>query len=767
MSANPLTRLGRFWSSKRGWLRIFFDPIVFGPIWLFSLTLFSLLVDTNDVPLGANGQQIMGVIEGSYGVELRRLGAAILATAIASGALLGLGAYLVLSLRAWARPKAIKRLAHGALLVISLHAFAVARAMIEGPQLYASVFYGRGGWPRLVNVLLTDTLRKPGLYTILVVGLYLFVFGIRRTGNPTFRELGDKARELPKTLSERPAAQRSWAMAGRALFVAVIGGVVLVMRGSSPDETVRHADAQEAPTKQGPKKSETPNEAKTDASGEEQPNIVLLAVDSLRWDYLREDTVPKLNAIADRGTRFDRAYVSLPRTFPSWMTLLSSRWPADHGIRDMFPRWEDRQKSIAALPKRLQEVGYHTVVVSDFAGDIFRRVELGFDTVDTPNFNFRELIRQRGLERATPLLPFITTSLGRRVFPVLREFNQAADPFILADDVRRAIARQTEKPLFLTVFFSTAHFPYAAPYPYYQKYTDPDYRGRFKYHKPVGLESGADLSKEDVTQIRSLYRGALTAIDDAAAPLVEEILASKRRTILVIMADHGETLYESRRGEGHGNHLFGDEALHIPLVFVDSKNFSPKRITNIVRDIDLTPTLLDLMHLEPGEGMRGKSLMPLARANPGEVKDDRIAFAETGLWFTEEIDGIVPELRMPYPPIERLTEIDVEHEDELVLRSSAESFTNLAKHRMVRDARFKLLYAPTRTGARLLLFDTVADPGETIDVSAARPDVVERLFGELRKIVLTDPATVESRGLFIPRAKQTVDSGRSIRLGGN
>jgi hypothetical protein len=43
----------------------------------------------------------------------------------------------------------------------------------------------------------------------------------------------------------------------------------------------------------------------------------------------------------------------------------------------------------------------------------------------------------------------------------------------------------------------------------------------------------------------------------------------------------------------------------------------------------------------------------------------------------------------------------------------------------VRDDRWKLVYVPTRTGAHWMLFDTVADLGETHDVSSEHPDMTE------------------------------------------
>ena len=76
-----------------------------------------------------------------------------------------------------------------------------------------------------------------------------------------------------------------------------------------------------------------------------------------------------LTALAARGTRFDHAYVSIPRTFPSWVTLLTGRHAHHHGIRSMFPRWEERARDFDARPERLSRAGYATGVVSDYAGD--------------------------------------------------------------------------------------------------------------------------------------------------------------------------------------------------------------------------------------------------------------------------------------------------------------------------------------------------------------------------------------------------------------
>ena len=172
-----------------------------------------------------------------------------------------------------------------------------------------------------------------------------------------------------------------------------------------------------------------------------------------------------------------------------------------------------------------------------------------------------------------------------------------------------------------------------------------------------------------------------------------------------------------------------------------------------MRDVDLAPTLYALTGVAPPADLDGRSLAP---ALTGQPIAPALAYAETGLWFTEDIPGLPGELRLPYPGIARLTEVDTQHADELVLQKAMKPLTLVAKHRMVRDDRYKLLYVPTRTGVRWMLFDTQEDPGEERDVAAAHPDVVARLQGELWAWMRRDADMTERDGYLVPR-----DDGRA------
>lgn len=688
-------------------------PSLVGAAYVLALAVWAAQAPAIDErEAGAQGKQIAALVRGRFGGEITHIGIAIAASAVVVGAVLGLVAGGLVSLRDRVRAPARRSAARRTLLVLAVvattHALLELRGMARDPQLYAAAWYAHGGWRRTVQVLATDVLGTGGITLLAVLACAPFLAAPRGQWARTLRELGARAH--------------------RFVFVgAALGGAVLAL-------------------------AHLPVARASAAHDDGRPDVVVLAADSLRADRLDARTAPHLSALAARGTRFDRAYVSLPRTFPSWVTLLTGRHPHHHGIRSMFPRWEERARDFDALPERLARAGYATAVVSDYAGDVFSHIDLGFESVDVPEFDFRQLVRERALERETPLMPVLHSHLGRLVFPVLREMNDAADPTLLADDAVRTMRRLEGRggPFFLVVFFSTAHFPYAAPSPYYRRFTDPDYRGRFKYDKPVGLAQDAPADARDRQQVRALYDGAVLAIDDAAQTILDAMKSDgiDRKTVVVVTADHGETLYDHDHGQGHGDHLFGDEGTHVPLVVVDPRHAGGRRESAIVRDVDLAPTLYALAGVAPPANLDGRSLVP---ALDGSALPPALAYAETGLWFTEDIAGVPPELRLPYPGIAHLTEIDTQHGDELVLRASMRPLTIVAKHRMVRDARWKLVYAPTREGPRWLLFDTREDPGETRDVAAAHPDVLARLQGELWSWMLRDPDMTERGGFLVPR----------------
>jgi arylsulfatase A-like enzyme len=464
-------------------------------------------------------------------------------------------------------------------------------------------------------------------------------------------------------------------------------------------------------------------------SGERStPNVLILASDALRPDHLSghgyfRKTSPHIDRLITEGVTFRNALVGVPRTFPSWVSFLTGQYAQTHGIRHMFPTSGDLKRDFKSIVTKYREKGYYTAVVADFAGDIFSRIELGFERVDTPYFHFDYLIEQAILENHPFLLPFLTGRAGLTLFPVLRDSAYFCPPYLVRDKIIDALRESSGRPFFLTAFFSTTHFPYSPPYPYYRLYARRDYNGPYRYFKQrvISLENrGEDkISAEDIEQIRSLYDGGIKAFDDAVGDIVSYL--EKRdildNTIIVVLSDHGENLYEGNLGMGHGEHFRGFYSIRIPLIIrypqLIKRGMVVKRV---VRHVDVAPTILSMTGEKMPDWMDGLSLLPMIR---DERMRDLYAFGETGIWFDNDQSGelFFQRLRILYPDITFLSEIDFNLDNQLVLRENYRDLINLAKHRYVFDGRYKLIYMPMREGVRYEMYDTLRDPDERNNIA--------------------------------------------------
>jgi arylsulfatase A-like enzyme len=650
----------------------------------------------------------------------------ILAVHAAVGLIGGLLAWGILAARDWVarrnRPRRAWRMARSLGLLLSLHAFFFFRAATETPQVFVDVLYMKGGWRRYLQVVLTDTLGLHVLDSLAAVACLLFVFGplVRKRVRKLWWASRKKWWEAAPEVRWRAIG---WAAGPFLLFALTVAMMawLLAPAGGSPRN--------------------------------EGPNIVILAADGVRADRLGpkgRSFTPNLNRLAEQSVVFTRAYTSLARTFPAWVNLLSGRYPHSHGVRHMFPRPSELASIGMVLPRHLARHGYETSVVSDYAGEVFGRVDLGYRRIDVPAFDFFEIVRQQSLRLHTHLLPYVTGSFGRKILPVVDGFPDNADPFLMARRVTRELRRlRHSKRFLLTAFFSTTHFPYAASYPYYKLRTDEGYRGPFKYGK-TRIPGEKKPTARDIRQVRGLYDGTVAATDEAIGIVLDELerLGLGGKTIVVFTSDHGETLYEADLGMGHGDHLRGESALRIPLA-IKARSVEPRRVGSIVRDVDVAPTLAAMVG-HPLKDSDGEDLTSVLR---GEKDDAGLsAFSETGLWFTLAGEGWTVEDRLYYPEVlGGLMSIDPKGGYVITVKDRYRDLVIAAKHRCIYSSKWKLVYKPLRAGVELELYDVEADPLSQNDLSDERPDVVERLWPKLRDWMLEDRRAVMRGGYVVPR----------------
>lgn len=136
----------------------------------------------------------------------------------------------------------------------------------------------------------------------------------------------------------------------------------------------------------------------------------------------------------------------------------------------------------------------------------------------------------------------------------------------------------------------------------------------------------AGPSAEDVAQLRALYRGEVAYLDSEAARLrgeLEQLGLWGEDTVVVLIADHGEQFGEHERFEHRDVHV---ENVHVPF-FLRAPGVAPRVVESVVRLLDVTPTLLELVGIPSVEGLEGRSLVP---ALHGERLPPVLAVTEFG-----------------------------------------------------------------------------------------------------------------------------------------
>jgi arylsulfatase A-like enzyme/Flp pilus assembly protein TadD len=235
-------------------------------------------------------------------------------------------------------------------------------------------------------------------------------------------------------------------------------------------------------------------------------------------------------------------------TLPSHANILSGRYPLDHGVRDNSGfRFPKEKETLATI---LKARGYRTgAFVSAFPLDSRFGLGRGFDVYDD----------HLGDSETSPAF----------------HMEERRGPLTVAAAVRWLGAG--EGPSFCWVHLYEPHAPYEPPEPWASRF------------------------RED------LYQGEVAAADAALQPLLEPILkaGAKGRTLVVLTADHGESLGE--HGEKtHGTFAY-EPTLRVPLILYAPGLLSPRVAGEAVRHVDILPTILDALGLPPPPGLPGRS----------------------------------------------------------------------------------------------------------------------------------------------------------------
>lgn len=460
------------------------------------------------------------------------------------------------------------------------------------------------------------------------------------------------------------------------------------------------------------------------------PNVFIFGIDSLRTDRVfsseHEHVVPFLRTKSSAARFRETMLVGVPRTFPSWVELATCQYGTRNGVRTMFPSKQIRATPSVTVFEEAQTLGYNTVFVSDFAGDIFKRYPFGAKHIEAPNSNLQSLVENSIIQNIPTLQSILLLPRMHRLLDSILETPSIADPRLLVHAIADVIENRVSgnEPLFLTTFFSQAHFPYAAPAPFFKLFQKPNAEGMFLYKKEAdqALDPAAEIPEVSHEQVRSLYDASLFVTDKALERLWNELEAKGwlANAMVIVLGDHGENLYEGKLGMGHGDEVSSEYSTTTPLIIwtfgkVDEQAEQSPTHTRIVRTVDVAPTIARRLNFKMDLSQcDGLSLLD----PPDKVTSfpRELAYQESGVWFTPGEISPAGFERVNYPGIIGLLDLDATKQHEFALRQVLSSSVLSAKERAWVGERYRLVARNTKDGVQFSLYDREADPAAQNDL---------------------------------------------------
>lgn len=317
-------------------------------------------------------------------------------------------------------------------------------------------------------------------------------------------------------------------------------------------------------------------------------NILIIVVDCLGANFVYEESkayIPTIKKLRENGYSFLNTITSTTTTTPSFAGLLTGMYPFQNGVRSHSGY--SLKKEIITLPQILKENGYNTY--AEVTGPLTEKIDLsrGFD-----EYNFRS-------EKET-----IHIEYG---IDLLKKFDE-----------------HYKSPWFVMLHI-------------------------WALHEPRIIIKECNSKKYSET----LYGRALASIDNYLKRLLSKV---NDDTIIIFTGDHGEQIANSKYNRffkksrvymykilkkvglikvhfgkaissfaiGHGFNVY-DVLVKVPLIFYHQDLISKGESSTQIRQIDIFPTILDLLDLKYKNKVEGKSLLPLIN---GKKEQNREAYIE-------------------------------------------------------------------------------------------------------------------------------------------
>jgi arylsulfatase A-like enzyme len=369
-------------------------------------------------------------------------------------------------------------------------------------------------------------------------------------------------------------------------------------------------------------------------------NVVVVTIDALRADRVGalggRDLTPTIDTFSQDAATFTNAHSVINTTDPAVTSIQTGRYPLSHGVLNHGWRVTDQEKrsveTVPQLPEVLSDAGYRT---AKFGRPLGRWHRNGFDRYPSQmesRIAFDEQ-KQPLVDKIGELLDNVNPTfknIGERFYTTVERFlPEQSTNSIKYDHWRdrsedRVIQNLAswidgEKPFFSFVHLMDTHGPYTAPPELVKTYLEEfDYEVDKTEYEGWEIPSAfhAEVMRGDHPEIRHKYyfsetpsTAVINASYDASVTVADtrlkyilNVLSEQgvaEDTIIIVLADHGESLTE--HGIYYDHHGLYEATTRVPL-FIKLPNGSSSIINDLVQITDVAPTVtaaLDIDGLDP------------------------------------------------------------------------------------------------------------------------------------------------------------------------
>lgn len=369
-------------------------------------------------------------------------------------------------------------------------------------------------------------------------------------------------------------------------------------------------------------------------------NVVLIDIDTLRADELPcygyfRDTAPNLCKFAKKSVIFKNNYSVSNWTLPDIFSTITGQYPTFHRVESLP---NDRLPgNIPTLAETLKQNGYQTIMVghtiqasqNDLNGG-FR----GYDKViNDEGMSLDNLISELSNSpkpwfvhyyREDLHLPYLikdstdpidTTQIAPKNLPIYwDDFNFKLNRYLKThySDIFQRKALDEFGSIIMAPNRSNDTELVNLFHKFGEGINPQDYIK--DYFKPIFntyIESFNTKDPSDVRYVRMMYDTQIRNLDQKLSKLFETLGSGEisKNTVTIVMSNHGEEFGE-HGGFNHFEDNYHSELYQTPLI-IHSPFFNEKQVEQTSSNIDIFPTILELIGINLSTIVQGTSLLPI------------------------------------------------------------------------------------------------------------------------------------------------------------